>query len=150
MEYPGYSVYKSTDISEEIIVKDSEAVMNYLLNKCHVPVNRIIIMGRSLGSGPAIRIANKFEVGCLLLISPFTSIKEVASHHYGIFGSLLIKNRFENQENIKGVKCPVLMIHGKEDDVVPERHSETLKGNLRSLRKMQNKMHTYKNCRHDS
>lgn len=137
MEYPGYSVYKSNEISEEIITKDSEAVLNYLVDKCKISLNRILVMGRSLGSGPACWIANKYEVAGLILISPFTSIKEVASHHYGVFGSLLIKNRFNNLENIKEVKCPTLIIHGNEDEVVPIRHSEALSRSILSQRKLQ-------------
>lgn len=133
MEYPGYSVYKASEISEEIIIKDSEAVMHYLVHKCKVALPRVLVMGRSLGSGPACWVAKNYEVAGLILISPFISIKEVASHHYGVFGSLFIKNRFDNLENIKAARCPTLIIHGMLDDVVPVRHSDTLRRTLCSL-----------------
>ena len=126
VEYPGYSVYKASEISEELIIKDSEAVITYLLDKCKVSLSRLVILGRSLGSGPACWLAKTYPAACLILVSPFISIKEVASHHYGIFGSLLIRNRFNNLENIKESKCPTLIIHGGNDEVVPFRHSETL------------------------
>ena len=130
MEYPGYSVYNSKEISEEIIIKDSQAVMSYLVGKCCVPLNRLIIMGRSLGSGPACWLAKHYEAACLILISPFISIQEVAGDHYGMFGRLLIKDRFNNQENIKEAKCPTLIIHGNSDEVVPSRHSDILSSRL--------------------
>lgn len=133
MEYPGYSVYRSTEISEEIIIKDSETVMNYLTEKCKVPLKRLFVMGRSLGSGPACWVAKNYDIAGLILISPFISIKEVANHHYGVFGGLLIKNRFNNLENIKEIKCPALIIHGIQDEIVPVRHSETLKGMLKFI-----------------
>lgn len=128
MEYPGYSVYAASSISEELIIKDSETVMAYLLAKCKVPLARIIIAGRSLGSGPACWLSTKFCVAALILISPFTSIKDVASEHYGVFGKLLIKDRFNNVKNIKKTQCPTLLIHGHEDTMVPVNHSQTLNG----------------------
>lgn len=130
MEYPGYSVYKSAEISEEIILRDSEIVMDYLLNKCHVDISRVFILGRSLGTGPACCLATKYPAAGLILVSPFTSIKHVASEHYGIFGSLLVKDRFNNLENIKKVKCPTLIIHGQLDKLVPVKHGQTLNGKL--------------------
>lgn len=51
-------------------------------------------MGRSIGSGPATYLASKFDVGCLVLVSPFTSIRGVVEHLVGKFASLLVKERF--------------------------------------------------------
>lgn len=131
MEYPGYSVYKATEISEETIIKDSEMVISYLINKCKASLDRMILVGRSLGTGPACYIATKYAAACLVLISPFTSIKDVASEHYGVFGSLLVKDRFNNLANIKKVKSPTLIIHGENDSMVPLKHAKTLSGRPR-------------------
>jgi fermentation-respiration switch protein FrsA (DUF1100 family) len=126
MEYPGYSVYQSKEISEEKIILDAERVMEHLVETCKVPLEQIIIMGRSLGSGPACYVSTKYSVRGLILVSPFTSIKELAGEHYGLFGRLLIKDRFNNLSNIKKAQCPVLIIHGDSDELVPLSHAEAL------------------------
>lgn len=131
MEYPGYSVYKANHISEEIIMQDSDLVMTHIINKFNVKLDRILIMGRSLGTGPACWLATKYPAAGLILVSPFTSIKDVASEHYGLIGGLLVKNRFNNLENIKKTKCPTLIIHGQKDNLVPFRHGQLLSGMIR-------------------
>lgn len=88
----------------------------------------MFLMGRSLGSGPACCLASKYPVAGLVLISAFTSVLDVASEHFGFFGKLLLKNRFDNLENIKKVKCPTLIIHGTEDSLVPFSHAKQLCG----------------------
>ena len=127
-EYPGYSVYKSDHISEQTIIEDAEVVLQYLNEKCNVPLDRVFLMGRSLGSGPACYLAAKYQVAGLVLVSAFTSILDVASEHFGFFGKLLLKNRFNNLENIRKVKCPTLIIHGTEDSFVPFSHAKMLCG----------------------
>ena len=113
MEYPGYSIYKSQEASEEAIIKDAEKMMRFIRDHLKVPMAQVLIMGRSIGSGPATYIAQKFKPAALLLVSPFTSIKEVAKSMYGFVGALLVKDRFDNLERIKHVTCPVLLIHGR-------------------------------------
>jgi len=58
-------------------------------------------------------------------MSPFTSIKDVA---YNLVGSLsvLITDHFNNLECMKNIKCPVLFIHGEDDQLIPNTHSSKL------------------------
>ena len=93
-------------------------------------MNQILVMGRSIGSGPATYIAQKFKPAALILISPFTSIKEVAKSMYGFVGALFVKDRFDNLERMKHLSSPVLLIHGKIDKTVPWEHSEALYGTI--------------------
>ena len=130
MEYPGYSVYSSEEISEEKIIRDGETVLDYMNQQCKIPFQSMIIMGRSLGSGPACFLSTRYNVKGLVLVSPFTSIKDLAREHYGLFGKLLIKDRFNNLANINGAKCPILIIHGKADTLVPFHHAESLRSRL--------------------
>lgn len=85
-----------------------------------------------MGSGPATYVAKKYKPAALFLISAFTSIKNVAKSLYGFMGGFLVKERFNNLERIKNVKCPVLFIHGKLDKTVPWEHSEQLYGKFKS------------------
>ena len=83
-------------------------------------------MGRSIGSGPACHYASTYACAGLVLISPFTSIKEVVRNSFGSLLSTFIKDRFDNLSKISQVEAPTLLIHGKEDELVPPEHSENL------------------------
>jgi pimeloyl-ACP methyl ester carboxylesterase len=60
-------------------------------------LNDITIMGRSIGSGPAVYLASIYPVGSLILLSPFLSIQEAVRDLYGEICSRLIKQRFNNK-----------------------------------------------------
>ena len=128
MEYPGYGIYQSESTTEEAILRDSERVYKYLINQLSIREDQIILMGRSLGSGPSTFLASKYKPAALILISPFTSIKKAANDLFGFFGGLFVKERFNNSEKIKDVSSPTLLIHGRKDTTVPWSHSEHLYG----------------------
>ena len=76
VEYPSYGVYEDEEgPSEGKILKDAELVYNFIMDVAKVEESNIFVMGRSLGSGPSTHLAAKFNPGCLLLMSPYTSIK---------------------------------------------------------------------------
>lgn len=126
VEYPGYGLYKGKCSSENIL-KDGEIVLEYLINELNIPSKRIVLMGRSVGSGPATYLASKYDVGALILLSAYTSLKKLVRDHYGKFVQWLIAERFENLERIKDVKCPILLIHGKKDELIPYQHAFELR-----------------------
>lgn len=74
VEYPGYGIYRTEDTSEEAILRDAEAVFDYLTDECKIDSKDIILFGRSLGSGPSSYLASIKDPGALILMSPFTSI----------------------------------------------------------------------------
>mgnify|MGYP003877699049 FL=1 len=66
----------------------------------------------------------------LILMSPCTSIKDVAHKVAGKFGSLIVAERFQNIEEIKKANCPIFFIHGKKDTLVPYTHTVDLSLNV--------------------
>ena len=87
VEYPSYGVYAdSKGPSEQKILADAELVYNFVQDVARISEKDIIVMGRSLGSGPATHLAAKYDPASLILVCPYTSIKSVAS---GKVGSLL-------------------------------------------------------------
>ena len=60
-----------------------------------------MVIGRSIGSGPALHVASLYPVGGLVLLSPFLSICEVVYDLYGTLASGLLKQRFNNKERAK-------------------------------------------------
>jgi abhydrolase domain-containing protein 17 len=80
MEYPGYGVYPDIGKGEDraqLILNDSEIVLNYISEKLRYLKTDIIVCGHSIGSGPACHLASKFPITILILISPYTSIRGI-------------------------------------------------------------------------
>ncbi len=90
MEYSGYSIYKGKT-SSEIIKDDSHYVYNYIINKLGFKPQNIIVIGRSIGTGIALELMQKVKPGALALISPFVSVKSLASEFVGFLGQLFAK-----------------------------------------------------------
>lgn len=101
-------------------------VLDFLINNLGYAQQDILVMGRSMGSGPATFIASIEEfqdIAALILISPFTHLKAVSGN---LLGRLSLRDRFPNAQRICKVKCPVFFIHGQADDVVPCEESKKL------------------------
>lgn len=127
VEYPGYSIYPG-NATEQGVLGDIDPVYNFLTDVANFLPSDIILMGRSIGSGPATHFGNQYPVGGLVLISPFTSLKSAAQYNFTAVASVLVKQRFDNQTKMMEIKCPCLFIHGKDDTLVPFNHSRILYG----------------------
>jgi hypothetical protein len=76
VEYPGYGIYKTKEkCSSEEIIKDSDIVYKFLTEIMNIEESNILLMGRCIGSGPAMFLASKYSPNSLLLISPIKSMK---------------------------------------------------------------------------
>jgi esterase/lipase len=117
IEYPGYSVYYQ-DKNAETTEEDSLIVYDFLVNECKIDPKNIVLCGRSIGTGVATYLASKRKPGALILISPIKSIQDTAKTILG-FMKFIISNRYNNYERIKDVTCPLLIIHGQKDSLIP-------------------------------
>lgn len=134
VEYPGYGIYKGKP-SEVRICEDSLIVFDYLVNDLKINKENIFVMGRSMGSGPSIYLASKRNPGALILISAYCSIKQVAKNMVGIFAGMQLE-RFRNIDRIGATKCPVLLIHGEKDSLVPCQQSVELSKQCNNIVKL--------------
>ena len=103
------------------------AVYDYLIKKVGFEEKNIMLLGRSIGSGPASYLASQRNPGALIMMSSFTSLRSVVNDHVGSLDKIL-KERFNNHENIKNVKCPSFFIHGLQDKLISYQHSQKLHG----------------------
>jgi fermentation-respiration switch protein FrsA (DUF1100 family) len=119
-DYRGYGTSSGTP-SEEHVYLDADAAYNYLINDLHIPAARIIAMGRSLGGAVAIDLAHKRQLGGLIVESSFVTAFRLMTRV-----PLFPFDKFTNLSKLKQVHCPVLVVHGKDDEVVPFWHGERL------------------------
>jgi len=75
------------------------------------------VIGRSIGSGGASYLAAQRQVPLLVLISPFDTIKKVAARMVGCIG-YMVKQHFDNEEELSKYTGRVLVIHGVADEVI--------------------------------
>ncbi|HNC25040.1 MAG TPA: alpha/beta hydrolase [Opitutaceae bacterium] len=119
-DYPGYGL-SSGHPSEARIYAASAAAWTTLTERYRVPPERIIVFGRSLGGGPAVDLAVRHPVAGLILQSTFMSVYRVMTRW-----RLLPFDQFENLRKIGRVRCPVLVMHGRMDEVIPFYHGEAI------------------------
>ena len=105
-DYEGYGTSEGKP-NESRTYQDEDAAYSYLVTVLKTPPNRIIIFGKSVGSGPAVYIAARQPVAGLILQSPFTSTFRVLTRI-----PILPFDKFPNYKIIRHVHCPVLIIHG--------------------------------------
>jgi hypothetical protein len=125
-DYRGYG--KSTGRpSEAGLYRDAEAVFDWLTTEKTIPSRDIILYGRSLGGGPATWLATRTTPAALVLESAFTSVPDIAAHHYSFLPvRWLARIHFDNRERLSDVEVPVLILHGRNDEIIPFSHGEAL------------------------
>lgn len=104
----------------------------YLLDDCGLEPHRVVVYGRSIGSGPTVDVASRTSgLGGMILQSPIASAGHVVLPEQ-MAKALAGFDLFKNYEKIKDVTCRTLMIHGRADTMVPFEHAQMLFPELRN------------------
>lgn len=126
IDYRGYGESDGTP-TEEGTYQDAEAAWKYLTNDRRFDPSEIVVFGRSLGGGVASWLATHYTPRALILESTFTSIPELAAEVYPYLPARwMAQIQYNNLRNIKSIRCPLLLVHSREDDVVPFHHGQML------------------------
>ena len=105
--------------SEKGLYNDGNSAILWLKN-LGLKDNDIVLYGESLGTGVATEIAQNNNFAGLVLETPFTSMIEVAKNFYPYIPvDFLLKDKYDNQNKIKNINMPVLVMHGEADQIVP-------------------------------
>ncbi|CAF0883828.1 unnamed protein product [Rotaria sordida] len=130
-EYPSYGLcQEKTTASEKSINEHAERAYSFVRDILRWPINRIIIYGHSIGSGPACHIASIRPIGGLILQSPYTSIRNLVREKIGILSLFIGTSLWDNLAAIEHITIPVLFIHGQLDDLISPQHSQILYDSL--------------------
>lgn len=125
MNYRGYGL-SSGKPSQAALFEDALAIYDHV-RATGIRADRIVVMGRSLGSGVATMLAANRPVHGVVLITPFDSLAAVAAHHYrGLPVRALLRHPFPSIEFARQAQAPALLIAAKRDDIVPPVHAERL------------------------
>lgn len=115
VEYRGYGGNKGKP-TEQGFYTDARAAMRFLERRGIS--SRLVLYGESLGTGVAVKMATEFSTCALVLQSPYTSLFAVARFHYPwIF--IPPSDRFDSLALIASLKVPILILHGKQDPIIP-------------------------------
>jgi hypothetical protein len=119
VDYRGYGKSEGSP-DERGVYRDAEAAYRYLADIRRFAPRNIVVCGQSLGGAVAIDLASRHECGGLIVESSFTSGREMARRVFRIPGFEYIpQSRFDSVAKIQNVRCPVLIVHGTRDEVIP-------------------------------
>jgi pimeloyl-ACP methyl ester carboxylesterase len=117
-DYRGYGA--STGSADELgTYGDARAARAALVGRADVDPSRIFYLGESLGGAVALKLAIEAPPRGLILQSTFTSIRDVARHHYPFIPSPLVPDVYPSLRRIGSLRAPLLVLHGDRDDTVP-------------------------------
>jgi pimeloyl-ACP methyl ester carboxylesterase len=121
-EYTGYGESNGKIPLDQSLYEDIETVYIYLTENLNIDPNTIILFGRSIGSGPSCFLAEKYPVAGLILHSALMSALRVV---FNLRWTLPF-DKFPNIDRIPNIDCPIFVIHGRRDEIVPFYHAVEL------------------------
>lgn len=116
LDYRGYGKSEGNISGQKQIFQDIQSVYDVL--KTNYPEDEIIVLGYSIGSGLAAKVASANHPKLLILQAPYYSLTDLVRHTFPIIPTFLLKFKFETNKYLKDCKMPVVIFHGKEDEVI--------------------------------
>lgn len=124
VDYRGYGDNEGQPC-ERHQTRDARAVWRFATDELHVPADRIVVFGESIGGGVATRLVSELcrrsvVPGGLILQATFASMLDVVSQFFPrVLSSIFLIDRYPSARLIRHVTCPILSIHGDDDRLIP-------------------------------
>lgn len=125
LDYRGYGKSEGRISSEKQFYSDIQLVYDSL-NAIYNELD-IIILGYSIGTGAATKLASVNNPGLLILQAPYYSLKDMMRYNYSMLPTYILKYDFETNNFIKDCKMPIVIFHGDRDEVIYYESSLRLK-----------------------
>ena len=124
-EYRGYNGNPGRP-TEHGLYSDARAALAWL-ERQGVPARDVVLVGLSVGSGPAVHLARETRPRAVILISPLTSLPAAATAAYPwLPAKWLVHDQYDNLAKLAGVEAPILILHGEADELIPLAHAQAL------------------------
>lgn len=134
VEYPGFGESPGVP-SEPGMVAAGMAAWHWLTRDLGVSPSRVALYGWSLGSGAATQVAADVDEAAVVLEGAFTSVADVAAEVYPYLPvRWLLRHPFASSARIGQASSPLLLLHARDDEIVPFAHAERLQQAARGLR----------------
>ena len=126
IDYRGYG-QSGGRTTEKGIYRDADAAWRYLTEHRKISTSDIVIFGRSLGASAASWLAAQYQPLALIVESSFTSVPDIAQELYPWLPVRWI-SRFSHStlDYVRDVNCPVLIVHSRDDEIIPLHHGEAI------------------------
>lgn len=126
LDYRGYGRSQGRP-SEEGTYHDANAAWRYLTEQRRIAGEDIVLFGRSLGAAIAAYLATKHTPRALIIESAFTSVPDIAAEVYPFLPARwLARFHYNTKAHLRSVSCPVLVVHSRDDDIIPFAHGRRL------------------------
>ena len=125
LDYRGYGKSQGKISGEEKFLNDIQIVYDSV--KADYNEKNIVIIGYSIGTGPATWLASANHPKLLILQAPYFNMPDLARHYFKIIPSFMVRYKFRTDRYITCVKCPVIIFHGNRDEVIYTGSSYKLK-----------------------
>lgn len=125
VDYPGFGKSEGKIHKESILYNNMQAVYDTIKN--YYPENKITVLGYSIGTGLAAKLAATNQPKLLILQAPYYSLKDLVKHLYPIAPVSILKYKFHTDEFLPKCKMPVVIFHGDADKTIYYESSVKLK-----------------------
>ena len=130
LDYRGYGKSEGRIRSQKALYNDLQVVYDEI--KKEYNEEKIIILGYSIGTGPAAKLASQNHPKMLILQAPYYSLPDVMLHSFPMLPTFILKYKFETYKYLKNCKMPVVIFHGTGDDVIYYTSSLKLKKDFKA------------------
>ena len=120
VDYPGYGL-SAGSADEQGCYRNVHRLYDWLRTERGFAPHDIAVIGFSIGTGPAVELAASEGVGALVLEAPYLSAPRIMTRV-----RILAIDPFPNLKRIGNVKCPLLVLHGTDDSIVPFSQGKAL------------------------
>lgn len=130
MDYPGYGKSEGSIQSQEQLFQSVQMAYDEMKKK--YSEEEIVVLGYSIGTGPAAKLASANHPGLLILQAPYYSLSDLMKHRFPVIPAFLLKYKLETAEYLRACKMPVVVFHGDEDDIIYYGSSLKLKASMKA------------------
>jgi uncharacterized protein len=134
LDYRGYGKSEGTIESEEQLSQDVRLAYSEMLKL--YSENKIIVLGYSIGTGLAAKLASTNHPRLLILQAPYYSLTDLVKHTFPFVPPFLLRYKLDTYKYISDCKMPIVLFHGNEDEVIPYGQSLKLKSLLKKSDKL--------------